>query len=90
MAALEAMGCGVPVVASRIGGLPELIQDGETGYLCEPEDVEGMASRLLALVTDRAIHDRIADAAMAIATSKYCSNSIVPLYEDYYREVLSA
>jgi N-acetyl-alpha-D-glucosaminyl L-malate synthase BshA len=88
MAALEAMACGVPVVASRIGGLPELIQDGETGYLCALDDLDGMASRVTALITDRRLHDRIAEAAMAIATSRYCANSIVPLYEDYYREVL--
>ena len=41
-----------------------------------------------ALIGDRALHDRIADAAMAIATSRYCVNSIVPLYEDYYRQIL--
>ena len=43
MAALEAMACEVPVVASRVGGLPEVIADGETGFLCEPDDLDGMA-----------------------------------------------
>ena len=43
MAALEAMACEVPVVASRVGGLPEVIDDGETGFLCEPDDLDGMA-----------------------------------------------
>jgi L-malate glycosyltransferase len=88
MAALEAMACGVPVVASRIGGLPELIEDGDTGFLCALDDLDGMASRVTALLTDRALHDRIAASAMHVARSKYCANSIVPLYEDYYREVL--
>ena len=45
MAALEAMACEVPVVASRVGGLPEVIDDGETGFLCEPDDLDGMAER---------------------------------------------
>ena len=43
LAALEAMACEVPVVASRVGGLPEVVEHGVSGFLCEPEDIEGMA-----------------------------------------------
>ena len=48
MAALEAMACEVPVVASRVGGLPEIIESGDTGFLCEPDDVDDMVQRSLA------------------------------------------
>ena len=52
LAALEAMACEVPVVASRVGGLPEVVEDGVSGFLCEPEDVDGMAKAAIALLTD--------------------------------------
>lgn len=90
MAALEAMACEVPVVASRVGGLPEVIADGETGFLCEPDDLDGMADRGVALLTDRALHDRIAlGAAMSVRT-RFCTAAIVPQYEEYYQEVVYA
>ena len=63
MAALEAMACEVPVVASRVGGLPEVIEDGETGFLREPDDLDGMAECGIALPRDRALHERIGAAA---------------------------
>ena len=56
LAALEAMACGVPVVASKVGGLPEIIEDGVTGFVCAPDDVEGMAERGVALLTDPDLH----------------------------------
>ena len=52
LAALEAMACELPVVASNVGGLPEIIEDGVTGFVCPPEDVDLMADRGVALLTD--------------------------------------
>ena len=52
LAALEAMACEVPVVASRVGGLPEVVEDGVCGFLCEPDDIEGMAKAAIALLSD--------------------------------------
>jgi N-acetyl-alpha-D-glucosaminyl L-malate synthase BshA len=88
LAALEAMACSVPVVAARIGGLPEVIDEGLTGFLHAPEDLEGMAASALRLLTDTALHDSMADAARRVARDKYTDDRIVPHYEQYYREVL--
>ena len=63
LAALEAMACEVPVVASRVGGLHEVIDHGITGFLHAPDDLEGMAASGVALLTDTALHARMAAAA---------------------------
>jgi N-acetyl-alpha-D-glucosaminyl L-malate synthase BshA len=88
LAALEAMACEVPVVASRVGGLPEVIDDGRTGYLCAPEDLDGMAERGVALLADRDLRSRIGSAAAADVRERFCADRIVPLYERCYRDVL--
>jgi N-acetyl-alpha-D-glucosaminyl L-malate synthase BshA len=90
LAALEAMACGVPVVASRVGGLPEIIEDGVTGFVCPPDDVEGMAERGVALLTDPDLHARIARNAADMVHASYCTGRIVPLYEAAYGRVLRA
>ena len=59
LAALEAMACEVPVVASRVGGLPEVIENGVSGFLHEPDDLDGMAASAVALLTDPELHRRI-------------------------------
>ncbi len=88
LAALEAMACEVPVVASRVGGLPEVIDDGVNGSLCAPDDVPCMAAAARRLLTDPELHGRMAAAARATAREKYCDSKIVPIYEAYYQEVL--
>jgi N-acetyl-alpha-D-glucosaminyl L-malate synthase BshA len=89
LAALEAMACEVPVVASRVGGLPEVIESGVSGYLHPPEDLDGMAASALAVLTDADLHQRIGMAGMQVVHGRYCSDRIVPLYERYYEEVLN-
>jgi L-malate glycosyltransferase len=88
LAALEAMACEVPVVASRVGGLPEVIDHGITGFLHPFDDLTGMAESALRLLTDEALHQRAAAAARRTAHERYCDSKIVPLYEAYYREIL--
>jgi N-acetyl-alpha-D-glucosaminyl L-malate synthase BshA len=87
MAALEAMACEVVVVASNVGGLPEIIEDGVTGFLCEPDDVEGMAAKSIAVLDDRARRRTIGDAASMLVRTRYCTETIVPQYERYYQDV---
>ncbi len=90
MAALEAMACEVPVVASRIGGLPEVIEDGETGYLCALDDIDHMAARGDAILSDRALREKIGRAAAQSVRTRFCTDVIVPKYEEYYKEVLGS
>jgi N-acetyl-alpha-D-glucosaminyl L-malate synthase BshA len=87
MAALEAMACEVPVVASRIGGLPEVIDDGVTGFLCELDDVDAMVERSVAVLTDAALRERIGQAAAQHVRTHFCEGAIVPMYEEFYKEV---
>ena len=88
LAALEAMACGVPPVATRVGGVPELITDGEDGFLEEPGDITRLAERATQLVTDSALHARMAVAARATAKTRFCAEKIIPQYEAYYNDVL--
>ena len=88
LAALEAMACEVPVVASRIGGLPEIIEDGVTGYVCAPDAVEGMADRAIALLCDENRRTTMGRAAAEVVRTRYCTDLVVPMYEDAYRAVL--
>ena len=88
LAALEAMACQVPVVASRVGGLPEVVEDGVSGYLCEPEDVDGMAKASVTLLTDAQHHARFAKAGLDRVRRHFCAGRVVPQYEAYYQEVI--
>ncbi len=89
LAALEAMACEVPVVASRVGGLPEVIEHGLGGYLNEPDDLDGMAAHGIALLSDPALRQRVGQSGRKVVRGRYCSDRIVPQYERYYQEVLN-
>lgn len=88
LAALEAMASGVPVVCSRVGGLPEVVTDGVEGFLVPARDVETMARRALELLTDAELHARMAGAARQRALRQFCTTKIIPQYEALYRQVL--
>jgi L-malate glycosyltransferase len=89
LAALEAMACEVPVVASRVGGLPEVISHGVTGFLHAPDDLDGMAQSAVAVLTDPTFHRRITDAAFTRVSEQFCVSLVVPMYEEYYEQVRS-
>ncbi len=88
LAALEAMACGAPVVASRAGGLPEVIQDGVTGILEPPGSVEAMGRRAIELLRDPVRYAAMRAAAIARAR-EFSADRIVPQYEALYEEVLA-
>lgn len=88
LAALEAMGSGTPVVAARVGGLPEVITDGVDGILEPVGSVEAMARRATALLRDPEAHARMREAAISRA-AEFSAESVVPRYERFYNEIVS-
>lgn len=88
LAALEAMACEVPVVASRVGGLPEVIEHGVSGFLHAPDDIDAMACSAVSVLTDATLHERVATAARDRVADRFCSDRVVPMYEAYYEQVL--
>ncbi len=89
LAALEAMASGVPVVASAVGGLPEVIPEGEVGFLCPLGDVEAMAAAARRLLDDPPLHARLAAAARHLAETRYRVEPAVDRYVAVYRRVLA-
>ena len=87
LAALEGMACGVPPVASRVGGLPEVVTEGVDGFLEPVGDVKAHAGRVIQLLTDDALYRRMAAAARVTAETRFCSSLIIPKYEQFYEEV---
>ncbi len=88
LVALEAMACEVVPVATRVGGVPELITHGEDGFLENVGDTEAMAGHVVDLLTDDALHYRMRKAGRWNASERFCTDKIIPLYERYYTEVL--
>jgi glycosyltransferase involved in cell wall biosynthesis len=84
------MACDVPVVASNAGGLPEVIEDGVSGFLHPVGDVEAMSASGIALLTDAALHRRVGEAAVRVVRERFCAERIVPMYEAHYRRVLAS
>ena len=88
LAALEAMACKVPSIATRVGGVPELIDDGVTGLLYPVGNVEDMAAGAVSLLKDRDRMEAMRDAGRAMARKRFCSSLVVPQYVNYYEQVL--
>jgi N-acetyl-alpha-D-glucosaminyl L-malate synthase BshA len=88
LAALEAMACGVPPVATQTGGIPELITHGVDGFLEPVGDVAAQAACAVNLLTDDRLYERISTAARRTAQTRFDTPLIIPQYERYYREIL--
>jgi len=89
LAALEAMACGVPVIAAEIGGLPEVVLHGECGYLAPLGDIPEMVRLGLAILTNPSLHCRMAQSARERAVEEFHVDKIVGQYEEIYKRVVS-
>jgi N-acetyl-alpha-D-glucosaminyl L-malate synthase BshA len=90
LTALEAMNCGVPVIAADVGGLPEVIVHGETGFLFPVGDIEAMAAKAVEIMGDPAAYERLQAQARLRAAQFFDAARIIPQYEAFYRDLVSA
>jgi N-acetyl-alpha-D-glucosaminyl L-malate synthase BshA len=90
LAALEAMACELPVIASRVGGLPELIDDGVTGFLSAVGDVDKMGADAARLLTDDEFRRRVGRDARESAISRYRTELVIPRYLEFYERVIGS
>jgi L-malate glycosyltransferase len=88
LAALEAMSCGVPVISTSVGGLPELVKHNETGFIAEIGDVERMAKYAIDLLTNEKKYSMFSRNARERAVNNFAVEQIVPMYEAHYTKVL--
>ncbi len=90
LVALEAMACEVPVVVSNVGGLPEVVDEGEVGFLVEPYHVDEMARRAVEIVGNPTCRREMGKKARQRAKARFCASRIIPQYERYYEKVIAA
>ncbi len=90
LAALEAMAVQVPVIATRVGGVPEVVDDGATGFLSAVGDVDKMADDAARLLMDEKLRREMGRRARALATSRYSTDLIIPKYIEFYERVLNS
>ena len=90
LTALEAMNCSVPVIATEIGGLPEVITHGETGYLYPVGEIKKMAEKSIELLSSPEKHELFKQQARRRATQSFNADQIIPQYEAFYEEILRA
>ncbi len=90
LAALEAMACGLPVISSSVGGLPELIRHNETGFIAEIGDIDRMAKYTLELLTNERKYKIFSDNARSRAVDVFDKSQVVPMYENYYKTILDS
>lgn len=88
LSALEAMACAVPVIASNVGGLPEVVSDGVTGFLYPPSAVARMAEGAVEILSDPERHARMAADAQRLAIERFSADRIVPQYAALYESVI--
>lgn len=87
LSVLEAMACGVPAITTRVGGLPEVVEEGVTGHLCESGDIEGMADKAVHILKEEN-HFRYSEAAINRSKAMFNVDLIGQSYERLYRSLL--
>ncbi|MFA9556175.1 N-acetyl-alpha-D-glucosaminyl L-malate synthase BshA [Evansella sp. AB-rgal1] len=85
---LEAMACGIPVIGTNIGGIPEVIDHGKNGFICELGDIDNIADHALKILTDPTMHKRLSEAALYTATVEFHQEKIVQQFEKVYERAL--
>lgn len=88
LALLEAMACGVPGIATNIGGLPEVITDGVNGFICELGNIEEIAGKAMQILTDKDLHRRLSEQAVLTVHNKFMAEFIVGQYENMYYQLV--
>ena len=89
MAALEAMASEVPVIATNSGGLPEVVIDGESGYLLAVGDVDSMSARAIEILSDPQLQRRLGRNGREAAEKNFNVSRIVPIYRNFYEQAMS-
>ena len=89
LAALEAHACELPVIATRIGGIPEVVNDGESGFLSDIGDIDRMAANALRLLKDDDLRRQMGTRGREISVQRYSTQAIIPQYIAFYEQVLS-
>jgi N-acetyl-alpha-D-glucosaminyl L-malate synthase BshA len=90
LAALEAMACGIPVIASSVGGLPELVRHNETGFIAEIGDINRMAKYCIDLLTNERKRVLFSENSRKRTVELFDKSIVVPMYEDYYNKILKS
>ena len=90
LAALEAMACGLPVISSSVGGLPELVRHNESGFIAEIGDIDRMAKYTLELLLNERKYKMFSDNARKRAVKVFDKSLVVPMYENYYKTILGS
>lgn len=85
---LEAMACGVPAIGTQIGGIPEIIEPGENGFLVELGDIDAAADAAIRILTDDMLHEKLSMTALETATKRFSSEKILAEYETLYARLL--
>ncbi|MDZ5473235.1 N-acetyl-alpha-D-glucosaminyl L-malate synthase BshA [Bacillus sp. 31A1R] len=88
LVALEAMACGVPCIGTNVGGIPEVIRDGETGFICQLGDIETIASKAITLLTNDQLHRDFSSHSVQLVEDKFRADLIVEQYEELYYSIL--
>jgi N-acetyl-alpha-D-glucosaminyl L-malate synthase BshA len=88
LAALEAQACEVPVIASRVGGIPEVVSDGETGFLSDVGDTDKMSEDAFRLLSDEKLRTKFGERGRELAIARYNAEKIIPQYIAFYESVL--
>jgi N-acetyl-alpha-D-glucosaminyl L-malate synthase BshA len=85
---LEAMACGVPCIGTNVGGIPEVIEEGKTGFICNLGDIEDIAAKAIYLLTEQELHKEFSEMAIETVRSKFHAETIVKQYEQLYFNLL--